>query len=182
MQRHTSRGIMTTGKKTIFYIFVLLIRGCGPVYLSPRYVKASLIWSIFSAGMTLIMFLVYTEPSTMRIGEAGFEQLANMFSFSCPWFRAPDKNFPRKMYFSATERCCSKRYLCRKIGISMLHFSSDCLLTHRINVLTKAKHRLLTCRHPGTRRVSLHLISEVRNSVASRKQRVNTAFQFYVFS
>ena len=24
MQRHTSRGIMTRGKKTIFYIFVLL--------------------------------------------------------------------------------------------------------------------------------------------------------------
>ena len=31
------------------------------------------------------MFLVYTEPSTMRIGEAGFEQkLANMVSFHAP--------------------------------------------------------------------------------------------------
>ena len=72
MQRHTSRGIMTTSKKTIFYFFVLLIRGCGPVCLSPRYVTASLILSITSAGMKLRMFLVYTEPSTMRIGEAGF--------------------------------------------------------------------------------------------------------------
>ena len=27
------------------------------------------------------MFLVYTEPSTMTIGEAGFEQLANVNSF-----------------------------------------------------------------------------------------------------
>ena len=43
-----------------------------PVCLSPRYVNASLIWSISSAGMKLRMFLVYTEPSTMRIGEAGF--------------------------------------------------------------------------------------------------------------
>ena len=48
--------------------------------LSPRYVKTSLISSISSAGMKLTMFLVYTEPSTMRIGEAGFEQLANMVS------------------------------------------------------------------------------------------------------
>ena len=32
------------------------------------------------------MFLVYTEPSTMRIGEAGFEQLANVVSFCAPDF------------------------------------------------------------------------------------------------
>ena len=64
----------------------------------------------------------------------------------------------------------------------MLYFSPNPLLTlHRINVLKKAKHRLLTCRHPGTQRVSLHLISEVRNSVALRMQWVNKAFQFYVF-
>ena len=68
--------------------------------------------------------------------------------FSCPWFRAHDTIFPRKMYFSATGRCCSKRYLCRKIEISMLYFSTNSLLTrHRINVLKKAKHRLFTCRH-----------------------------------
>ena len=97
--------------------------------------------------------------------------------FSCPWH-----NFPRKIYFSVTGRCCSKRYLCRKIEISMFYFSPNSLLTlHRINVLKKVKHRLLTCRHPGMRRVSLRLISEVRNSVASRMQRVNTAFQFYAF-
>ena len=115
--------------------------------------------------MKLRMFLVYTELSTMRIGEAGFEQS-----------NAPDMIFPRKMYFSSTGRCCSKRYLWRKIEMSILYFSPNSLLTlHRINVLKKAKHRLLTCRHPGTRRVSLHLISEVRNSVASRMQRVNTA-------
>ena len=34
---------------------------------------------------------VYTEPSTMRIGEAGFEQLANVVSF-----RVADTSFPRK--------------------------------------------------------------------------------------
>ena len=51
------------------------------------------------------MILVYTEPSEMRIGEAGIEQLANMVSF-----RAPDTIFPRKMYFSATGGCCAKRY------------------------------------------------------------------------
>ena len=96
--------------------------------------------------------------------------------FSYPWFCAPDTIFPRKMYFSAIGRCCSKRYLWRKIEISMLYFSPNSLLTlHRINVLKKAKHRLLTCRHPGTRRVWLHLVSEVRNSVASSMQRVNTA-------
>ena len=61
----------------------------------------------------------------------------------------------------------------------MLYFPPNSLFTlHRINVLKKAKHRLLTCRHTGTQRMSLHLISEVRNSVASRMmQRV---FQFYV--
>ena len=36
--------------------------------------------------MKLRMFLVHTEPSTMRIGEAGFEQLANMVSFRAPDF------------------------------------------------------------------------------------------------
>ena len=38
------------------------------------------------------MVLVYTEPSTIRIGEAGFEQLANVFSF-----RVPNAVLPRKM-------------------------------------------------------------------------------------
>ena len=176
MQRHTSRGIMTTGKKTIFYIFVLLIRGCDPVCLSPRYVKASLIWSISSAGMKLRMFLIYTEPSTMTIGEAGFEQLANMVRFRA-WFRVPDTIFCRKNVFF-----CHKRYLGREIEVSMLYFSPNSLLTlHRIKVLKKVKHRFLTCRHPGTRRVSLHLISEVGNWVASRMQRVNTVFQFFMF-
>ena len=42
--------------------------------------------SISSAGMKLRMFLVYTEPSTMRIGEAGFEQLANIVNFRTPDF------------------------------------------------------------------------------------------------
>ena len=130
----------------------------------------------------LRMFLVYTEPSTMRIGEAGFEQLAKMVSFRAPDFVSLTQFSLEKMYFSAAGRCYSKRYLCRKVEISMLYFSPNSLLTlHRINVLKKAKHRLLTCRHPGTRRVPLHLISEVRNSVASRMQRVNTAFQSYVF-
>ena len=60
--------------------------------------------------------------------------------FSCPWFRAPDTFFPRKMYFSATGRCCSNHYLSRKIEISMLYFSPNSMLTlHRINVFKKAK-------------------------------------------
>ena len=50
--------------------------------LSPRYVKATLILSISSAGMKLRMFLVYT----MRIDEAGIEQLTNIISFRAPYF------------------------------------------------------------------------------------------------
>ena len=82
--------------------------------------------------MTLRMFLVYTEPSTTMIGEAGFKQLVNIVSF-----RLADTIFPRKkMYFSATGRYCSKRYLWRKTEISMLYFSPNSLLTlHRINVI-----------------------------------------------
>ena len=106
----------------------------------------------------------YNEDQWSRI-----RTISKRGQFSCPWFRAPDTIFPRKMYFSATGRCCSKRYLWRKIERSMPYFFLNSLLTfHRINVFKKAKHRLLTCRHPGTRRVSLHLISEVRNSVALR--------------
>ena len=171
-------------KRLLFRVHLQEVRsevGCihlmlPPVCLSPRYVKASLIWLISSAGMKLRMFLVYTEPSTMRIGEAGFEQLANVVSFRAPDFMPLTQFSLEKCIFSATGRCCSKRYLWRKIEISMLYFSPNSLLTlYRINVLKKANHRLLTCCHPGTRRVSLHLISEVRNSVASRMQRVNTA-------
>ena len=36
--------------------------------------------------MKLRMLLVYIEPSTMRMGEAGFEQYANMISFRAPDF------------------------------------------------------------------------------------------------
>ena len=36
--------------------------------------------------MKLSMFPVYTEPSTMRIGEAEFEKLANVVSFHAPDF------------------------------------------------------------------------------------------------
>ena len=47
-----------------------------------------------SAGMKQRVFLVYTEPSTMRNGEAGFEQLANVISV-----RVANAIFPRRMYF-----------------------------------------------------------------------------------
>ena len=40
------------------------------------------------------VFLVYTEPSTVRIGEAEFEQFSNIISF-----RVADAIFPRRMYF-----------------------------------------------------------------------------------
>ena len=114
--------------------------------------------------MKLRMFLVYTEPSTMRMGEAGFEQYANMVSFRAPDFVPLTQFSLKKMYFSATGRCCPKRYLCRKIQISMIFVSPNSFFTlHRIKVLKKAKHRLLTCRHPDTRRMSLHLISEVKH-------------------
>ena len=36
--------------------------------------------------MKLRMFLLYTEPSTMRMGEAGFEELANKVNFRAPDF------------------------------------------------------------------------------------------------
>ena len=39
----------------------------------------------------------------------------------------------------------------------------------------KAKHRLLTCRHPGTHRVMLPPSCKVGNSVASRMQRVGVS-------
>ena len=123
------------------------------------------------------MFLVYTEPSTMKIGEAGFEQLANVVSFRAPDFVSLTQfSLEKCIFLPQGEFVQNVTLICRKIEISMLYFSPNSLLTlHRINVLKKAKHRLLTCRHHGTRRVSLHLISEVRNSVASRMQRVNTA-------
>ena len=70
-----------------------------PVCLSPRYVKPSLICSISFAGMKLRMFLVYTEPSTMRIGEAGFEQLVNVVSFRARDFVPLTQFFPRKNVF-----------------------------------------------------------------------------------
>ena len=40
------------------------------------------------------MFLVYTEPSTVRIGEAGFEQFSNVISF-----RAADVIFLQMIFF-----------------------------------------------------------------------------------
>ena len=62
----------------------------------PSVCESQFDWSIASAGMKLRMFLEYTEPATMRIGEAGFEQLANVVSFrtliSCPWHNFPLKN------------------------------------------------------------------------------------------
>ena len=141
---------MTTGKKTIFYIFVLLIRGCGPVYLSLRYVKASLIWSISSAGMKLRMFLVYTESSTMRIGEAGFEQLANMVSFRALDF-VPLTQFSLEKCIFLLQRDVVQNVtlICRKIEISLFYFSPNSLLTrHRINVLKKECKTSTSCLSP----------------------------------
>ena len=67
----------------------------------PRHAKASLIYSMPSAGMKQRLFLVYTELSIMRIGGAGFEQFSNGISF-----RVADAIFPQRMYiFSATGRC-----------------------------------------------------------------------------
>ena len=104
----------------------------------------------------------------MRIGEAGFEQLANFVSF-----RVADIIFSRRNVFFCHREMFSKTLLMAKIEVNMLYVSPNSLLTmDRINVFKKAKHRRLTCHHPGTRRVSLHLISEVRNLVASRMQRV----------
>ena len=71
-------------------IHLVLPRLC----LSPRHVKVRLISSMPSAGMKQQAFLVYTEPSTVRIGEAGFEQFSNVISF-----RVADAIFPRRMYF-----------------------------------------------------------------------------------
>ena len=46
-----------------------------------------------SAGLKQRVFLVYTEPSIMRIDEAGFKQSANVISF-----RVADAIFTRRMY------------------------------------------------------------------------------------
>ena len=48
-----------------------------------------------SAGMKQRVFLVYTEPSTVRIGEAGFEQFSNVIRF-----RIADAIFPQRMISS----------------------------------------------------------------------------------
>ena len=47
-----------------------------------------------SASMKQKVFLIYTEPSTMGIGEAGFEHFSNVISF-----RVTDAIFSRRMYF-----------------------------------------------------------------------------------
>ena len=64
------------------------------VCLSPWYVKASLIWSTASSAMKPRMFLVYTEPSTTRISEAGFEQfrISKCYQFLSGWCNIPSKN------------------------------------------------------------------------------------------
>ena len=79
------------------------------VCLSPRHVKVSLIWSMPSACMKQRVFLVYTEPSTMRIGEAGFEQFINVISF-----RATDAIFPRIMYIFCHRELSFKTFLTAK--------------------------------------------------------------------
>ena len=100
------------------------------VCLSPGHVKACLILSMLSARMKQRVFLVYTKPFTMRIGEAVFEQLANVISFP-----AVDALFPRRIIFSDMGRCLLNRYLWRKIEIDMLYFSSNSLLAlYPINV------------------------------------------------
>ena len=109
-----------------------------PVCLSPRYVKASLIRSISSAGMKLKMFLVYIEPSTMRIGEAGFEQLANVVSFRASDFVPLTQCSLEKCIFLPQGDVVQNATYGEKIEISMLCFSSNSLLTlHCINVLKR---------------------------------------------
>ena len=115
------------------------------------------------------VFLEHTEPATVRIGEAGFEQFSYVISF-----RVADTIFPQSMIFPATGRCCLKRYLLQEIEISMLYFSPNSLLILQpFKDLNKQKNSLLTCGHNGTQRVSLHPVSEVRNSVVSHMQRVD---------
>ena len=116
---HIPKSIASfSAKRLLSWVHLQKVRskvGCihlmlPPVCLSPRNVNASLIWTISSAGMKLRMFLVYTEPSTMRISETGFEQLANVVSFRALDFVPLTQFSLEKMYFSATGRCCSKRY------------------------------------------------------------------------
>ena len=62
-----------------------------------------------SAGMKQRVFLVYIELSTMRIGEAGFKQLANVISF-----RVTDAVFHRRMYFACRGEMLVKSLLMAK--------------------------------------------------------------------
>ena len=47
-----------------------------------------------SVGMKQRVFLVYTGPSTVRIGKAGFEQFSNVISF-----HVADAIDPQRMIF-----------------------------------------------------------------------------------
>ena len=107
--------------------------------------------------MKLRIFLVYTESSTMRIGEAGFEQLANVVSF-----RVADTFFPRKKCIFLPRGDVVKTLLMTKIEISMLYFTPNSLHTlQRINVLKKQNINFLPVAILTlARRVSLHLISQ----------------------
>ena len=115
--------------------------------------KASLIWSMPSVGV----FLVYTEPSTMRIGEAGFEQFSNVISF-----RVADAIFPPRMHFFCHGKMLLKTLLMAKKLREVCFISPQTLWSHfTLLGYEKAKNRLLACGHNDA-----HPISEVRNSVA----------------
>ena len=86
--------------------------------------------------MKLRVFLVYPEPSTMRIGEAGFEQLANVVSF-----RAPD----------FVPLFCRREMLLLMVKNRKMYdlFLPNSLLTlNRINVLKKGKTSTLFLSSP----------------------------------
>ena len=88
------------------------------------------------------MLLVNSEPSTMRIGEAGFEQLANVVRFPAPDF-VPLTQFSlgKSIFLPKGDVDQNVTYgESRKNRDKYALFSPNSLLTlHHINVLKKGK-------------------------------------------
>ena len=75
-------------EKKLVYFCVFILKKDSKKKKNPTYrpMKNSSCFRKQDIFYGLRMFLVYTETSTMRIGEAGFEQLANMVSIRAPDF------------------------------------------------------------------------------------------------
>ena len=139
-----------------------------PVCLSPRNVKGSLICSLSSGGMKLknVSGIYRTFQNEDRWNT--IQTITKRCQFSCRWYNFPSK---RCNFLPRGDIVRNVTYG-EKMDKYALFLPKLFAHTPSYWRLKKAKHRLFTCRHPGTRRLSLHPISDVRNSVPSRMQRV----------